>query len=118
MPDPNTPAADIQGMGLKVKDMELDGKKVSTVGVLCRIVKVLKFPDGTVRMLLRGLNRVEFVERLFLNSIKLAKVRRLTLEPDNSIETVAMVRNAVKQFQEIVSFSPNFPEELKIAIIT
>ena len=58
MPDPNTPAADIQGMGLKVKDMELDGKKVSTVGVLCRIVKVLKFPDGTVRMLLRGLNRV------------------------------------------------------------
>ena len=117
MPDPNTPAADIQGMGLKVKDMELDGKKVSTVGVLCRIVKVLKFPDGTVRMLLRGLNRVEFVERLFLNSIKLAKVRRLTLEPDNSIETVAMVRNAVKQFQEIVSFSPNFPEELKIAII-
>ena len=117
MPDPNTPAADIQGMGLKVKDMELDGTKVSTVGVLCRIVKVLKFPDGTVRMLLRGLNRVEFVERLFLNSIKLAKVRRLTLEPDNSIETVAMVRNAVKQFQEIVSFSPNFPEELKIAII-
>lgn len=117
MPDPETPASDIQGMGLKVRELELDGKKVSSTGVLCRIVKVLKFPDGTVRMLLRGLNRVEFAEPVFLNSIRLAKVRRLAAEPDNSIETVAMVRNAVKQFQEIVSFSPNFPEELKIAII-
>ena len=117
MPDPDTPASDIQGMGLKVRELDLDGKKVSALGALCRIVKVLKFPDGTVRMLVRGLNRAKFVERVFLNSIRLTKVRRFTTEPDNSIETAAMVRNAVKQFQEIISFSPNFPEELKIAVL-
>ena len=28
-----------------------------------------------------------------------------------------MIKNAVKQFQEIISFSPNFPEELKVAVL-
>jgi hypothetical protein len=36
---------------------------------------------------------------------------------DDDIETVAMVRNAIQQFQEILSYSKNFPEELKIAIM-
>ncbi|MDD5597989.1 MAG: endopeptidase La, partial [Victivallaceae bacterium] len=37
--------------------------------------------------------------------------------PDDSIESAAMLKNAINQFQKIISFSPNFPEELKIAIL-
>ena len=115
MPDKDSPVSDVQGIELNVAEFELDERKVSATGVLCRLVKSLKFPDGTVRVLMRGLSRVRFVEALD-DAVRI-RVERLPQAPDNSIETVAMVRNAVKQFQEIISFSPNFPEELKIAIL-
>ena len=104
------------GIDLKVKPIELNGKKVSSIGVLVRIVKMLKFPDGTLRVLVRGLSRVQFVS--IQSRVPFTTVRTERLEPgtDNSIETMAMVRNAIKQFQEIISFSPNFPEELRIAV--
>ena len=114
MPE-NKAISEIQGIELNVPTFTLDGHTVSGTGVLCRLVKTLKFPDGTVRILLRGLERVRFEEQT--EEEQEVKVRKLIQEEDNSIETIAMVRNAVKQFQEITSFSPNFPEELKIAII-
>ena len=112
---PENPASDIQGIELNVRSIRLDGHNVSEIGVLCRLVKSLKFPDGTVRVLLRGLDRVRWEGPAEDDSQ--VCVTRLVQEEDRSLETAAMVRNAVKQFQEIASFSPNFPEELKIAII-
>ena len=114
MPE-NKEISEVQGIELNVSTFKLDGKTVSGIGVLCRLVKTLKFPDGTVRVLLRGLERVRYEGPSEDGQQIMA--RKLVQSEDNSIETVAMVRNAVKQFQEITSFSPNFPEELKIAII-
>lgn len=117
MPDKNSPeASQPDGIELKVRTALLNGKEVSTVGVLVRIVKMLKFPDGTVRALVRGLSRTKFIS--IQSRIPYTTVRTEQIENpvDNSLETAAMVRNAVKQFQEIITFSPNFPEELKIAI--
>lgn len=116
MPDAKTPVSDVQGIELNPDSFELDKHQVSETGVLCRLVKSLKFPDGTVRVLMRGLSRVRFQSKPDDDDSQV-RVQRIPQDIDNSIETVAMVRNAVKQFQEIVSFSPNFPEELKIAII-
>jgi len=113
----NQDLAEIQGIELNVPSFQLDGKEVSGIGVLCRLVKTLKFPDGTVRILLRGLDRVRYEGPADQQPDGPVSVQKLVQEEDNSIETAAMVRNAVKQFQEIASFSPNFPEELKIAVI-
>ncbi|MBP5181936.1 MAG: endopeptidase La [Lentisphaeria bacterium] len=107
---------ELQAVEVDVPSFTLHGKEVSSVGVTCRIVKILKFPDGTVRLLTRGLSRAKFLGFDKTNP-HLAKVKKLETPPDNSIETIAMARNAVKQFQEVVSFTANFPEELKIAIL-
>ncbi len=112
----NEDVTEVQGIELNVTSFKLDGHEVSSIGVLCRLVKTLKFPDGTVRILLRGLERIRY-EGPVAEDSPMLKVRKIVQPEDNSIETAAMVRNAVKQFQEITSFSPNFPEELKIAII-
>ena len=116
MPDKDNAVSEVQGIELNTEHFQLDEEQVSTTGVVCRLVKSLKFPDNTVRVLMRGLSRVHF-ETMENESESLVTVEKLKEDPDNSIETTAMVRNAVKQFQEIVSFSPNFPEELKIAIL-
>jgi ATP-dependent Lon protease len=112
----NEDVSEVQGIELNVTSFKLDDHDVSSIGVLCRLVKTLKFPDGTVRILLRGLERIRYEGPVSEDS-PLLKVRKIVQPEDNSIETAAMVRNAVKQFQEITTFSPNFPEELKIAII-
>lgn len=117
MPDDKDPESQQpDGIELKVKPVMLNGKSVSSVGVLVRIVKMLKFPDGTVRALVRGLSRTKFISIQNRIPCTMVTTERIDQPADNSLECIAMVRNAVKQFQEIISFSPNFPEELKIAI--
>ena len=95
----------------------LNKRRISSVGALARIVKTLKFPDGTVRVLVRGIARCRFMTLVPGKPYMVMKVHRIAPAPDTSLETVAMVRNASKQFQEVISFAPNFPEELKIAVL-
>ena len=95
----------------------LNKRRIASVGALARIVKTLKFPDGTVRVLVRGIARCRFMTVVPGKPYMVMKVHRLSDAPDSSLETAAMVRNATKQFQEVISFAPNFPEELKIAVL-
>ncbi|OGV52101.1 MAG: endopeptidase La [Lentisphaerae bacterium GWF2_44_16] len=104
-------------MGAKVESEDFDGKKISRIGVVARIVKMLRFPDGTVRVLVRGLKRIKFISKAQDEKMNFAIVEKVIERKDNEIETVAMARNALNQFQEIITYSPNFPEELKIAIL-
>lgn len=100
------------------KGIEFNDKMVSSIGVMARIVKMLNFPDGTVRVLVRGLKRVRMINQVQNpNKLPSANVEDVIEPIDDNIETAAMIKNAIHQFQEIISFSPNFPEELKIAII-
>ena len=94
------------------------GTKISRIGVVARIVKMLNFPDGTVRVLVRGIKRVTMLRTTKdQDSTKCAVVDDVVESKDESIETAAMIKNSINQFQEIISYSPNFPEELKIAIL-
>ena len=95
----------------------LNKRRIANVGALARIVKTLKFPDGTVRVLVRGIARCRFMTVVPGKPYMVMKVHRLSDAPDASLETAVMVRNATKQFQEVISFAPNFPEELKIAVL-
>jgi ATP-dependent Lon protease len=95
----------------------LNKRRIASVGALARIVKTLKFPDGTVRVLVRGISRCRFMTVVPGKPYLVMKVHRFPDAPDMSLETAAMVRNATKQFQEVISFAPNFPEELKIAVL-
>jgi ATP-dependent Lon protease len=103
---------------LKFDETTFKEKRITKVGCLARIVKILKFPDGTVRVLLRGLKRVSLVKASPIpEEPLLAVVEDLVDEPDTSIETAAMVKNAITQFQQVISFAPSFPEELRVAIM-
>ncbi len=113
---PEIPEEIQHGVELKVKRVKLQNKEVSSVGVLVRIVKMLKFPDGTLRVLVRGLSRVRYLSRTGVSPVTTVQVERIEEPEDKTLETMALVRNAVKQFHEVIGFSPNFPEELKIAI--
>ncbi|MDB6053379.1 MAG: lon [Verrucomicrobiales bacterium] len=87
------------------------------VGCAARVLKMLKFPDNTVRVLIEGLRRVRIKEFSAQVPYLQAKIEILGDELDNSVELTAFTRNAERQFQEIIRLSPTLSEQVKIAAL-
>ncbi len=107
-------------MDLEFQDVEFRGVRMGRIGTMTRIIKMLNFPDGTVRLLVRGLRRVSF-QRAYQTkdeSPDMALVDDVREDRDESVETAAMLKSAVTQFQEVISFSQGVPDEFKLAIST
>ena len=106
--------SDVLKYGHKINDK----KKILPIGVLARIIKILKFPDGTVRVLIRGLNRVQcvqFIDNKKYDTVIVQEVERK--EDPKDIETTALARNVIMQFDEMTKYLPNYPQDLKMAIM-
>lgn len=85
-------------------------------GCVARLIKMLKFPDETVRILVQGLSRCRLA-RPHENPGYLETYHAILKdEVEDSVETMALARNASQKFQEIITLSPTLPEELKIAV--
>jgi ATP-dependent Lon protease len=87
------------------------------VGCAARVLKMLKFPDNTVRVLVEGLWRVHIKEYTGTDPYLCAKFDLLKDVTENSVELTAMMRNAQSQFQEIIKLSPALSEQIKIAAL-
>ncbi|MBI4611848.1 MAG: endopeptidase La [Candidatus Rokubacteria bacterium] len=87
---------------------------VFSVGTAAVIHKVLKQPDGTLRLVVQGLGRVRLAEILETQPFLRARVVPVEeAEPAaGDLEAEALTRNAVSLFQKIVSLSPLLPDEL------
>ena len=75
-------------------------------GCATRLLKMLKFPDNTVRVLVEGLWRIRIKDYTKTEPYLTAKFELLKDEKEESVEITAMMRNAQGQFQEIVKLSP------------
>ncbi len=87
------------------------------VGCAARVLKMLKFPDNTVRVLVEGLWRVCVREYTSTDPYLCAKFDLLQDVTEDSVELTAMLRNAQSQFQEIIKLSPALSEQIKIAAL-
>src|SRR5882757_7463759 len=87
------------------------------VGCAARVLKMLKFPDNTVRVLVEGLWRVRVKEYTSTDPYLIAKFELIKDVKEDSVELTAMMRNAQSQFQEIIKLSPALSEQIKIAAL-
>jgi len=84
------------------------------VGTLATVHKVLKQPDGTVRLVVQGLHRIRITEMMQVRpylSARIAQVPELA-PPAGDLETEALARNAANLFRQVVELSPMLPDEL------
>jgi ATP-dependent Lon protease len=77
-------------------------------------MKMLKFPDNTVRVLVEGLRRFEITEFASEEPYICAHIHVLQEQLEDSIEMTALARNAQIQFQEIINLSPALSEQVKV----
>jgi ATP-dependent Lon protease len=86
------------------------------VGCVSRLAKMVKFPDGTARVLVEGLWRIKVKHFLQPAPYLRSAYELLRDETEDSIELQAILRNAHKQFEEIAKMSA-LPDQVKIAAL-
>src|SRR5262245_53823662 len=86
-------------------------------GCGARVLKMLKFPDNTVRVLVEGLWRIRIKEYDTQTPYLRAQIAVLKDESVESVEMTALARNAHRQFQEIIKLNPALPDQVKIAAL-
>ena len=91
---------------------------VYSVGTVLRIVKMLKFPDDSYRLLVQGVSRVEL--SVFTASDPFLRAEISPIEEsgewDESVEMTALVRSVAQQFSTLVSESPRLSDDLQVLV--
>ena len=87
------------------------------VGCVSRLSKMVKFPDGTARVLVEGLWRIHISKYALPAPYLRASYELLRDETEDSIELQAMLRNAHKQFEEISKMSNALSDQVKVAAL-
>ena len=87
------------------------------IGCVSRLSKMVKFPDGTVRLLIEGLWRIRVKIYSPPAPYLRATYELLRDETEDSLELQAMLRNAHKQFEDIAKISAAVSEQVKIAAL-
>jgi ATP-dependent Lon protease len=87
------------------------------VGVVGAIARMIKVPDGTMRVLVQGGQRVHIDRWLRETPYLVAEVsEQPDVAPAADAELEALVRNVRTTFSSIVEGNPYLPEELQLAI--
>src|SRR5882762_571288 len=86
-------------------------------GCAGRVLKMLKFPDNTVRVLVEGLWRIRITGYETQTPYLRANIDVLKDVAHDSVEMTALARNAHRQFQEIVKLTPALSDQVKIAAL-
>jgi ATP-dependent Lon protease len=101
------------------KDPELETPgpdQLYDVGVAGLIARMMRVPDGSLRVLVQGAQRVRIVRWAAENPYLIASIEEAPDVVVESIELTALMRNVQQTFTAIVEEVPYLPEELQLAV--
>ncbi len=87
-----------------------------TVGVLGVVARMIRVPDGTLRVLIQGGQRVRIERWLASEPYLVAEIAEAPDFVKQSPELIALMRNVQQTFTNIVTEVPYLPEELQIMV--
>ncbi len=105
-----------------IKSSELDERDERNffhVGVGGHLLKMMRFPDRSVRILIQGLRRIK-IKKITSHSpfmkAQIVELEEKKLE-EGDIELEALIRNVLSVFQKISKLAPYISEEVKIQVL-
>ena len=90
--------------------------QIHRVGVAGAVARMLKVPDGSVRILVQGTERVRIGDFVATEPYLIARIEPLADVVEPSAELEALTHNVQRTFTEIVEQIPYLPEELQLAV--
>lgn len=100
------------------KDVETEDPEASDlykVGTVCNILQMVRIPDGTTKVLIEGVERVN-IERLIKGKEVLeADVASIPKDSSGTENTEALKRSVLEQFEKYVTLHPRIPNEVLVS---
>ncbi|HYB29727.1 MAG TPA: endopeptidase La [Solirubrobacteraceae bacterium] len=87
-----------------------------TVGVLGVVARMIRVPDGTLRVLIQGGQRIRVTGWVSTEPYLVAEIEEAPDVVDQTPELVALTRNVQHTFTEIIEQVPYLPEELQVMV--
>jgi len=87
-----------------------------SVGVLGVVARMIRVPDGTLRVLIQGAQRIRIVEWTATEPYLVATIAEAPDVVQPTPELTALTRNVQQTFTSIVEQVPYLPEELQIMV--
>jgi len=87
------------------------------VGCVAYILKMLRFPDGTIRILLQGLRRADVNQYTQTDPYLKAKITPVIEAEKKDISTEALMRNITSMFQKLADLAQYLPDELTTVVL-
>jgi ATP-dependent Lon protease len=85
------------------------------VGTAAIVHKLIRVPDGTLRILVQGLRRIKLERRVGDDPYLIGEFEEVPDEVEETRELEALTRNVQNLFGRIIAAVPYLPEELQIA---
>jgi len=96
------------------KTEEVKPEDLFSVGCAAFILKMIKMPDNSLRLLIQGISRIRLTEFTQREPYLRAKVSPLTDQGEKTTDTQALMIGVKSSFQKVVELAPNLPAELAI----
>ncbi len=91
---------------------EPQAEDLFTVGSAVQIHRMLKAPDGTIKLLVQGLAKIRVEQYIQLEPFLRARVRVIPERETRTREVEALMRSAMGQVQKLIEKAPYLPDEL------
>ena len=86
------------------------------IGVVARIIKILKMPDGSTTAILQGRQRCELIRLSNEDPYLEAEISQLPMNENNSIEFKAKISSIKDMSRKIIEMSPQIPAEAALML--
>jgi len=99
-------------------DSEVDKPGIDDIyqiGTAGQILKMLRFPDGSVRFLVQGISRIRLKKIIQTDPYWKGEVEAPEEIFSPSIEAEALVRNIMDQLAKVIKLAPYLPDDLQIS---
>ena len=102
---------------LESEEREITPQEIYQVGVLCKVIKKLRLPDGSVNILVHGIHRYRIKDFVSTSSLIIVypEIFHDIIEADEELD--AYTRSVINQVKKLSEINPYFNEEMKLAML-
>ncbi|MFT4836743.1 MAG: ATP-dependent Lon protease, partial [Psychromonas sp.] len=100
-------------------EASLDDPKLEdlyTIGTVANILQLLKLPDGTVKVLVEGVQRAQLINNIENKDYFFAEVELLESEAIDEKEEEALLRSVMGQFESYIKLNKKIPPEVLASV--
>jgi len=89
---------------------------IHTVGTVASVLQLLKLPDGTVKVLVEGVERARIEEFIPNDAFFQARAQLIAEDDEDTPELEALARSVIAQFEQYVKLNRKIPPEVLVSL--